>query len=319
MELGSEFNLDLADLKISPDNIWTYLEDYTSVLGFDSGRSAIKHISVSLKPASSVMLPEFICESVIRSFDGHPITFYRLNTDFTVDTEDLSKKITSGCAVFLMHYFGAVQPSSILQRVLDLCAARNCLIIEDTTHSIISKPSTIGDYQVCSIRKWLPIPGGGVLYSKEDRLGIMKASHPVSENNERTYGMILKDLFLKGKLDCNQEYRGIFAFCEEQLDRQEEIYQISDLARFISSCFSVNEIRKRRITNYRILQSKLKEPGIFPALSLSDDQCPLSLPIHVSERDKLRQHLMENRIYCAVHWPFDGHCLEDRPFARKSI
>ena len=34
-------------------------------------------------------------------------------------------------------------------------------------------------------------------------------------------------------------------------------------------------------------------------------------------RDALRRRLMEHRIYCAVHWPFDGVQADERPLARK--
>lgn len=34
-------------------------------------------------------------------------------------------------------------------------------------------------------------------------------------------------------------------------------------------------------------------------------------------RDALRCRLMEHRIYCAVHWPFDGVQADERPLARK--
>lgn len=42
-----------------------------------------------------------------------------------------------------------------------------------------------------------------------------------------------------------------------------------------------------------------------------------SLPIRVKNRDALRCRLMEHRIYCAVHWPFDGVQADKRPLARK--
>jgi hypothetical protein len=35
----------------------------------------------------------------------------------------------------------------------------------------------------------------------------------------------------------------------------------------------------------------------------------------VPDRDDFRKYLMENSIYCAVHWPFDGLAREERPLA----
>ena len=31
--------------------------------------------------------------------------------------------------------------------------------------------------------------------------------------------------------------------------------------------------------------------------------CPLFVPVLLENRDKVRKHLTENKIYCPVHWP----------------
>ena len=54
-----------------------------------------------------------------------------------------------------------------------------------------------------------------------------------------------------------------------------------------------------------------------PICRLAEDACPLVLPVWVKDRDALRRRLMEHRIYCAVHWPFDGVQADERPLARE--
>ena len=41
-------------------------------------------------------------------------------------------------------------------------------------------------------------------------------------------------------------------------------------------------------------------------------------PIRIRNRDKLRKYLMYHRIYCAVHWPFDGCQMESRLMAKRN-
>lgn len=317
MELGSEYNLSLSELTIKDNNVFRHLSDYFYAFYFDSGRSALRHLSSYFRPGEEILLPEFICESVTNCFRPEDTRFYKLNNDFTVDIRNLERMITTRTrAIFLMHYFGSLQPDNVLSLISELSKKYRLIIIEDTTHSFFSKSSTIGDYQICSIRKWIPIPNGGVLYANEDKLRVFDSiEYKISKDNERAYGMLLKDLFLRGELNCNAEYRRIFSMCEEKLDAQAKILFISDFVRFIISCVDIEFLTDRRIQNYMHLKIELEKMGISPAVKLYKNACPLVLPILVQNRDEFRTYLMENKIYCAVHWPFDGVQEEQRPFA----
>ena len=320
MELGSEYNLSLCDLSMVDDNIFSYLSDFEQCYYFDSGRSAIKHLAAQMKHFNKVLLPEFICESVSNCFNESSLSYYKLKEDLSIDIDDLkSFSIDNHTIIFLMHYFGGIQKNSILTEIRSLANDKGAIIIEDTTHSIFSQAQTIGDYMVCSIRKWLPIPGGGALYYNRNKCGIVKTSYPQSVDNSRGYGMILKDLFLTTGFDCNEKYRQVFAACEEHLDSQIDIYEISDFSRFIASCVSIGKLIERRKKNYEILLNALKNEGVNPAIKIDEHDTPLVYPLRVKNRDSLRSFLMSKKIYCAVHWPFDdNHKPEQRAFAKKN-
>ena len=318
MEIGSEYNLSLSELTVTDDSIFTYLNAYEHCHYFDSGRSAIKHVSNQLGNKMKVLLPEFICESVSNCFDKKQIMYYRLKKDFTIDIDDLNDKVgEKPRAIFVMHYFGALQPISVLDSIRLIADQSQSIIIEDTTHSIFTKAHTIGDYMVCSIRKWMPLSGGGILYYNDNSHEIDRPNYPVYNNNLRSYGMVLKDLFLKTKVDFKSEYRKIFAESEEELDRKDEIFEISDLSRFIASCVNVNGLKTIRQHNYRVLESELLDMGVVPAIRLSQSEIPFVLPIRVPCRDTLRTYLINKQIYCAVHWPFDEFLSEQRLFAKQ--
>ena len=74
MELGSNFDLDVNDLYMKPNNVITYLSNYNTVW-FNYGRSAIKAINIHRH--RRILLPEFICESVISCFPEDNIVFYK--------------------------------------------------------------------------------------------------------------------------------------------------------------------------------------------------------------------------------------------------
>lgn len=308
MEIGSEYNISFSKLKVQNDNLFGYLSDYNTIYT-SSGRGAIRIIA---KKFRSVLLPEFICESVIKCFGASKISFYKINNDCTIDVHDLLHKITSETdCVFIMHYFGAVQPKQVLDKINLACKQNGIGIIEDVTHSILSTKSTIGDYMVASLRKWFPLPNGGVLYSKNqlDADGL-----EVCTDNAKTYAMALKDLYLFKGYDFNSAYRKIFAESEQSLQDNPEPKLISDFSKFILSCQSVSQIIEKRKTNYKNLAKKLAGLGLYPVVKL-DGGCPFVLPLRVKHRDVFRKYLIDNRIYCAVHWPKDEFSNSQRSTA----
>ena len=316
MELGGEFYLDLNTLSEKEHSVASCLASERPLF-FDSGRSALRFAAQGLRPGT-ILLPEYICDSVRSAFPAHTLRFYRLTPSLEIDLSDLAEKLDeSTSAVFLMHYFGAVQPRPALEY---LSAARQRFgftVIEDTTHSIFSRPRTVGDLCVCSLRKWFALPGGGILYG----LGLTAlADTPLPRrrtDNTRAYGMVCKAMFLHGELDCNAEYLEIFRKTEEALDAQTESYQISDLSRFLLRTVDADALTARRKSNYAQLKRALSALGVSPICRIAQTDCPLVLPIWAENRGALRSYLMDHRIYCAVHWPFDGVQAEERPLAQR--
>lgn len=158
IELGSEFNLSLNSLNTVDNNLFQYLSKY-SVQWYDYGRSAIRHIPI---PSDKIiLLPEFICESVIECFDKSRITFYKTDGNLNTDLEDLLKKITPDAgAVYVVHYFGYLQNDNVMRQIKDITGRFGITLIEDTAQSLFSEHELLGDYGVSSARKWMGVPGG---------------------------------------------------------------------------------------------------------------------------------------------------------------
>lgn len=318
MELGSEYNLNLSELWLRENNFTAYFSKYNKVYYTDSGRSAIRCISSRLSKGDTVLIPEYICESVINCFLPYDFSFYKITDTFEIDCDDLLSKITPETKViFLMHYFGKLQSNESLELIRRMAEENGCVIIEDATHSLFSKIHTIGHYVISSLRKWVPIPKGGILIAINDVLTIDPNDIIPDKDNDRLRGMILKDMFLKGEMDCNTEYREIFKECEDRLDNDNSIKGLSDLAGFILRCIDIDDIRSKRRINYNYLKKKLEILGIAPVLEIKDDECPFVFPIRVPDRDVFRRYLIDNNIYCAVHWPMDGKLREYSTWAVK--
>lgn len=128
--------------------------------------------------------------------------------------------------------------------------------------------------------------------------------------------MILKKYYIQYGVDCNSIYREIFAKSEQRLDMQTEVYQMSDISKNILECISITQLQAKRKKNYGQLKGKLKNIPVKDVLS-TDNFVPLVYPVYVENRNQFRQYLMENKIYCAVHWPLTGTELENDTDAVK--
>ena len=302
MELGSDFHISFEDIEQVSDNINSYLAEFNT-LYLDSGRNAIK-VALQFIPIGEVLLPEYICESVIHTFENYQIKYYKINDDFSIDIDDLKTQLTENTKlVFLMHYFGALQSESTLNEIKKLKQEREFFVIEDTTHSIFTKAQTIGDYCVCSLRKWLPIPDGGVLYSLNSLECINKENISRNKNITKIYAMLLKKMYLENNMDFNEIYRSIFIESENALNKKNEIEQISSISEFLLSCYSIKDMLNKRKANYTYLSKHFINLGFDTPALFSKNQYLFAIPIYCDKRDILRDFLSKNRIYCAIHWP----------------
>lgn len=317
MELGSEFNLSLNRLSVTDQNLFSYLRNY-GTLWVDYGRTAIKQIP--LDRHKKVLLPEFACASVVSCFSHfEKIQFYRIKENFQIDVNDLEEKINEEVGtIYIIHYFGFNQNTDALTRICNNAKQLGIVIVEDTTQSLFSVRQTIGHYCVASIRKWMPAPQGGVLYAPKETQLPQKVRLQKSTDNRRAYGQILKDLFLEEGLDVNTEYRRIFTEAEDSVDSLRQPQGLSDLSRFLISCVNIEELICARKRNAKYVENALKDFGIMPVKCFSEEECPLAYPLRVKKRDDFKRYLMEHRIYCAVHWPFDKVMPEERPQGKKN-
>ena len=316
MELGSEFNLRLEELEETQNSIYYKLKKHHTYY-LDSGRSALKLLLKEIKKGE-VLLPEYICDSVIRAFSEFNINYYRLKEDLTIDLDDFHSRVNDNTrVVYVMHYFGALQPEEILTQIFLMKNQSDFIIIEDTTHSLFSRMQTIGDYCICSLRKWFAIPDGGILYSTKPLEFCNMNDLKRNTNIDKAYGMILKNLYLDGKIESNLLYRKILTDAEKKIDENKKIMKISSFSEYLLKCHDTIHLTTRRKENYTQLLNEIATIGLKPIVKVEEGLCPFVLPISIDGRDTLREYLIENKVYCAVHWPLEITSLYKIKRSRK--
>ena len=167
-EFGSEFDWNANEPFLRPGSRQLQLD---TAIKFRSGRDAMKAVAVSEKDRyRRVLLPALCCESMVPPFtmQGMEPVFYKMHPDYRADALDVKQKLTEDTILVYGPYFG-IRPFddetlSFLHRLFP-----HALFMEDRTQDILQNRATqefIPDVTVASIRKWIPIPDGGLLWGK---------------------------------------------------------------------------------------------------------------------------------------------------------
>ena len=275
---------------------------------FTSGRIAIKFICEN-SGLKNIYIPNFLCEEVYNCFEGLEKEFYQLSDKF----EYLKglENIKDNSIVFISNYFG-LSDETVFLKILEKekQTEKNLVVIYDITHSLFAaRNSDVVDFYVASVRKWLPIPDGAIV-SCDKNFNIDFAKAPEEMVKDFIYASVLKLLYVNSNKkddNLNKEYRKLFVDCEEKLAEIKGYCAISDYSKNYIENFNEELLISRRRENYNLLAKSLTNPNI----NLCSDKClqgeviPFSFPIRCKKRDELRKYLIQNQVYCAIHWNQD--------------
>ncbi|WP_368652900.1 hypothetical protein AB4Y30_14340 [Ornithinibacillus sp. 4-3] len=310
-EIGSHFEHDDTVIKESSNEcISIGYEQYAYTF---SGRSAIevaiKDILINRR-IKKVYMPNYCCQSMIDPFISNSIDveFYSVSLDsrngikYNID-------YNKDCDVFFaISYFGLEQYDQ--ENIIRSFQDKNIIVIEDVTHSLYSTNSNlnVADYCVASLRKWLPIASGGMVYKRIGKLLVK----PVLGSNKyvslKIEAMKDKLRYINGEKINKESFLKKFIESDKQLEFRDYLYKIDNYSFNYLNNVNLEEVRGIRRRNAKHLFYGINElkniKSMFPNPDL-DKQVPLFFPILVKngKRDELRTFLIENNVYCPVHWP----------------
>ena len=123
--------------------------------------------SLGLSSGAKILLPALCCKALVTATEtvGAIPVFYDVRDDLSPDLEELEEKADNASALVIIHYFGFPQR---MEELLDFCSRTNILMIEDCAHALYSRLEdrslgSFGTFSFFSIRKFLPVPCGGML------------------------------------------------------------------------------------------------------------------------------------------------------------
>ena len=276
-----------------------------------SGRGAIRLLFQNLPQVKKVLLPEYTCSSVISPIEslGISCSYYPLNKDLSVNREVLCSLIDkfASQAVYFQSYYGFDTLKSIRDDYPTL-QEKGIIVVEDITHSwLCDFNSTVADYSVASLRKWLQLPDGGVLLSNTHSLNYEMTEEESSLIvSEFIQASVLKEKYFDTFNPSDKEaFRQHYINAKDLLQQDETIYSMSKQAQSVLSQIDFSEIVRKRKENAKYIHTHLcNNDYVESVVEWSDDSVPLYYPIFVKEnRSLLQKELAKNAIYCPIHWP----------------
>lgn len=305
-DIGSFFHW--SDDVLAEPTVHPWLPD-PAVL-FANGRSAILALAPILqnKFGTPVLhLPTFFdMETATRLHEAFEIHWYRdLPTESSPDFESL--KPNPGDAILILNPFG-IRDGKGWETWR---SGRQVVLIEDHTHDPLSTwaRESKADFAIASLRKTLPIPDGGILWSP----GGHTLPSPIVPAPEapmlRLAAMVLRGAYLHGAAVSPDVVRSLAVAGEDGLDATSGA-AISPFTQSILPCIDVMARRTQRERNVlRFLD------GLPPRLNNGwqplftawpDGATPFNAVLLCDSfevREALQRYLASQAIYCPVHWP----------------
>lgn len=287
-EIGSEFWIENA-----PKTILTEREGVCCL----SGRTAIDLILQDImrkRAVKSVAMPSWCCDSMVAPFLTHGIDvrFYDYGQADLSETTDI---------FYLTNYFG--YENTLNMNVVRKIKESGSIILYDRTHSFLMDDEEyheLSDYSFASIRKWMGVIGGAVVK------GIDK---PELKNcpyiSVKEKAMKDKYRYLTGDISIKKdEFLPAFGEFGHQLAEDYCNYTMDDLSYTLYKQEDFQRMKQLRRENAAYIHEKLK--GVQFMYEFTDKSVPLFVPVlfeSKEQRDTVSKQLIEQQIYCPIHWP----------------
>lgn len=316
-EIGSEFWIEPIDAqnKNHLDFIrFGFKGDIRLAL---SGRTAIDFIIQEIlesKECHQVYMPAYCCDSMLQPLINRNLSVEFFDIKLTeTGVRCLIDPNVEADIIYVNNYFGF--DAGISLEELHIFKNKGAIILYDRTHSLfnISDPIiNIADYSLCSLRKWMGIPAGAVLCkSKGSFINTLHKECGYVEYKHK--GMNLKYNFLQSDTSIQKkDFFSEFHTFDHHLEQDYANYDIDVKSKVLLYQQDFDLMSSRRKRNAQIIYEGLSDIKEMHFLFAENrDITPLFIPIMIDKHDDLRTFLIQNSVYCPIHWPKSSHIPSD--------
>ena len=274
-----------------------------------SGRTALEYIIrdiLKYHDVKSVLLPSYCCHTMIEPFSRHGILvrFYDVYYDEINGLSIEIPRAKENEIFYNMTYFG-------FHKLVGACSNKIykdfMVVIEDRTHSWLSKESDfLADYSYVSYRKWTGFDAIAIANKRNGTFSEYPEAINTEYSNLRKKAFVIKRNYMDFGIGEKQEFLDLFEEAEELLEKDYRGYKpsVDTMAAFLQ--LDTTSIARKRQQNARVLIDGLKDISEIELMfqTVQEDEVPLFVPVLLREnRAELRKQLIDNAIYCPIHWP----------------
>lgn len=303
-EFGSDFHY-CQDLNHEMNNPMDFVF-------YANGRQALQDLVVFNK-WKRIWIPTYFCYEVVEAIKetGIHVAFYTDAPTFD-DINAISKiSFLNEDVLLRMNYFGL--------RTWRDNAMIPVSVIEDHSHDLNGDwvKNSNADWCIASLRKTLPLPEGGVVWSPKKHTN-PTAIESTMENELLSYkrfsAMLMKSLYLENLISSKDTFRKLYLETEEDFVKLRKS-SISTVGIQIYRLLDISDLNHRKKDNWNYLASVIQEDGAEILHPENSEKCtPFSLIIKFetpSNREFFRKALIDNHVYPAVLWKIpDLQCPE---------
>jgi hypothetical protein len=261
----------------------------------DSGRSSLRLFLKNFQD-KKYLIPDFACQIVEQIFRQEKINydFYHVNTDLSIDIQSVKGK--SFDVLYLINYFGIIHDLTDLEIDDKIICEDNVFFFDfDNFHKARNW------YAFNSYRKISELADGSLVKTNLDINKKLINRDTAYFSQIKYSAKDIKYRYLYQQHGCELDYINKFNEAENLLDKQNEIFQISNFSIYLLAKHHLSEeqtIRKRRF-------KQLYE--LFSEFCINTDPYYYSFFVmNIKDRDYVRKKLFEENIFLPIHWPGAG-------------
>lgn len=307
---------------MSPESAGTTVHPWSRAGAFyASGRDALRALidhGRSERGWKRLHVPCYYCQEVVASLASTGIQVLLYNDGPQDSVFNLASM--AGCpgdVVLRVNFFGLrgrLATASTCQPGVE--------VIDDFSHDPWCHDAWQGDsdWAIASLRKTLPLPDGGVLWSPKGhglpRQPSLTQAHKLV-SLQKLSAMVLKAQYLRGQPVAKETYRRMAEFSEAEIS-QGEISGLPEWTADLLDCVPALTWRDRRRDNHRAFSNALAGLPGLRVLQPSDEArtCPFSAIVIARSRglrDGIRAALISRNVYPTILWPLDEPAVPGIP------
>lgn len=256
---------------------------------------------LNFKPNQVILLPSYICHSILKSFQFRsiPYCFYEVDKNLIIDVKSIQRSLSDNTrAILVIDYFGVFQ-NDVLKEYLKQLQVKGIRVIQDCVQSI--RPhlkNAYGDYLINSFRKIAGVEGGYIISKQKMEIKYASSSN-IQFLLKKRIGQFFRFIHLWTGLIGSNTFRLKFRQSEE-VYYDANVYKLTALNSHFIARYDFEKIESHYTELYNKLLAKFK--ASVPSGLRRSESSPFAFCIWLNNRERAREVLAGYSIYCPIHW-----------------